>query len=83
VLIASAGDDGTIRLWGKMRREDRTVLPGHTGKVRAVAFGPGRLFASVGDDKIVRLWEGFSDEDVRPRNLGGAAKGLECVAISP
>ncbi|MEM7160573.1 MAG: hypothetical protein AAF799_47490, partial [Myxococcota bacterium] len=54
--LASAGDDGTVRVW---RASDGTLLhtlEGHRGWVRGVcAVGDDRL-ASAGDDGTVRLW---------------------------
>src|SRR3954451_18176881 len=60
--IASAGDDGTVRVWDLTPKGNRYVLSGHTGKVRAVATGPMWPLASVGDDKSIRLWAGFTDD---------------------
>jgi WD40 repeat protein len=56
--LASAGDDGTVRLWSLRTRGQVGLLRGHRGVVRAVAFDPRRkdVLASAGDDWTVRLW---------------------------
>lgn len=60
-ILASAGDDATIRLWNSSDR--RTIQPigqpltGHTNKVRALAFSPnGKILASGSDDCTIILW---------------------------
>jgi WD40 repeat protein/serine/threonine protein kinase len=79
-LVASAGDDGSIKLW----RLDRTVgrwapdrkLLGHRGSVRSVAFHPKRddLLLSAGEDGTVRLWrpaaEGWSTTVLNDQSHG-------------
>ena len=58
-LLASAGDDGTVRLWDPASGDPiGEPLTGHTDAVCAVAFSPdGTLLASAGDDGTVRLWD--------------------------
>lgn len=53
--LASAADDGTVRLWDGPHC--RAVLTGHAGRVTALAFGPHGLIASGSDDRTVRVWE--------------------------
>ena len=60
-LLASVGDDGTVRLWNISDPAAPTLasgpLTGHNGPVTEVAVAPdGSLLASAGDDGTVRLW---------------------------
>jgi WD40 repeat protein len=57
-LLATAGRDGTVRLWDPAVGEHRHTLTGHDGAVLGVAFSPaGRLLATAGRDRTVRLWD--------------------------
>ncbi|MGH3614999.1 MAG: trypsin-like peptidase domain-containing protein [Pseudonocardia sp.] len=63
-LLASAGDDHTVRIWDPATGAARHVLEGHTGWVSAVCpiRVEGReLLASAGDDRTVRTWDPASD----------------------
>ena len=56
--LASAGLDGTIRLWDVASGKEKLALGGFTGAVRSVAFSPdGKTLASAGLDPTVRLWD--------------------------
>ncbi|MFF3109142.1 helix-turn-helix domain-containing protein [Kitasatospora sp. NPDC057904] len=56
--VASAGADGTVRLWDAVTGAATAVLSGHGGQVLGVAFSPdGRSVASSGTDRTVRLWD--------------------------
>jgi WD40 repeat protein len=80
-LLATASNDGTVRLWNLRDHREIGVLTGHTGAVNSVAFGPDGTMATVGNDKTVRLW------DVRQRReiavLTGHTAAVRSVAFSP
>jgi WD40 repeat protein len=57
-LLASAGQDHTIRLWDPTTLKRLSILPRHTDEVNCVAFSPdGKMLASASEDKTVRLWD--------------------------
>jgi WD40 repeat protein/energy-coupling factor transporter ATP-binding protein EcfA2 len=83
-MLASAGDDRTVRLWDvRTHKPLGAPLRGHAGAVSTVAFSTdGRMLASAGDDRTVRLW------DVRTHKpLGAPLRGhsgaVSSVAFSP
>ncbi|GAB2607791.1 hypothetical protein GCM10027168_45910 [Streptomyces capparidis] len=55
--LATAGSDGTVRLWRTADRGQAAVLTG-PGRVRAIAFDPrGRTLAATSTEGPVRLWD--------------------------
>jgi WD40 repeat protein len=64
--LASAGDDGTVRVWSPSSSAKARVLEGHRGSVRSVAFdAQGQRLASAGDDGTVRIWSLSSNAEAR------------------
>ncbi|MER5758514.1 WD40 repeat domain-containing protein [Streptomyces sp. NPDC002082] len=62
VLLATAGNDGTLRIWDPATGEETTdPLTGHEGAVYSVAafvgWGGQTLLASGGEDGTVRIWD--------------------------
>ena len=82
VILASGGEDGTIRRWDA---ETGTLvgepLTGHTGAVRALTAwtGPdGSILASGGEDGTIRRWDAETGTLVREPLTGhtGAVRAL-------
>ena len=56
-LLATAGDDLTVRIWDAVTGRHLHALAGHTRRIWSLAFAPsGDLLASAGDDGVVILW---------------------------
>ncbi|PSN05703.1 hypothetical protein C7293_31690, partial [filamentous cyanobacterium CCT1] len=54
--LASASDDGTVKLWN-ISGELLQTLTGHTDPVNDVSYAPnGEMLASASDDGTVKLW---------------------------
>jgi hypothetical protein len=80
--LASASDDGTVKLWDVASGQEQSTLKGHTGWVWSVAFSPdGTRLASAGDDETVKLWDLASGQE--PTTLKGHTGRVRSVAFSP
>ena len=57
-LLASAGDDRTVRVWDVRQRKQLSCLVGHADWVSAVTFlGDNATLASAGADRTILVWE--------------------------
>jgi WD40 repeat protein len=80
-LLASAGQDKTIRLWEPTSGKLLGELKEHNDEVNYVVFSPdGTLLASAGDDRSAKLW------DARAQKVRWSLRGRDkvvAVAFSP
>jgi WD40 repeat protein len=86
-IIASASEDGTVRLWDRATRRERRVLR-HPAAVRALACtpagAPGNWCLSAAADGVARLWDLDKDSQTPLRQLQGPHHGaLTYVAFGP
>ena len=78
--IASASDDGTIKLWS-LKGELRRTLTGHQAGVVDVRFSPdGQYLASASLDHTIRLWQADGEFI---RSLETASASVTSVSFSP
>jgi WD40 repeat protein len=62
--LATAGDDGVVRLWDTRSGRLRNAFTGHTRRVWCVAYSPdGKTVATAGEDGTVRLWDPARRQD--------------------
>lgn len=55
--LASAGADGTVKIWDAHTGDETHSLTGHKGAIWSIAYSPdGVLLASGGEDGLVQIW---------------------------
>ncbi|KAF3060153.1 hypothetical protein CFAM422_011483 [Trichoderma lentiforme] len=57
-IVASASEDGIIRLWDVTTGAHRQTLVGHSERVTEIFFSPdSKLITSASNDHTIRLWD--------------------------
>lgn len=80
--LASAGDDGTVRVWDAGTAKELARLEGHKGGVRAVVWHPdGTQLASAGSDGTVRVWDVVTAKELA--RFEGHTKAVYALAWNP
>jgi WD40 repeat protein len=55
--LATAGHDGTVRLWDPASRRERGCFDWRIGKVDAVAFSPDGMTIAAGGESDIIIWD--------------------------
>jgi WD40 repeat protein len=80
--LATASEDGTVRIWDAATGEHRATLVGHTDRVTAVAVAPnGTWLATASEDGTVRIWDAATGE--HRATLVGHTDWVTAVAVAP
>jgi WD40 repeat protein/tRNA A-37 threonylcarbamoyl transferase component Bud32 len=80
--VATASQDGDIRLWDLETQKLLRRFEGATGVVRALAFGAnGHRLAAAGADGTARVWD--ADTGRLADSLPGLKRMIEAVAFVP
>lgn len=81
-MVASAGEDHTVKLWDTRTWQLVATLSGHTDTVTNVAFSPdGRTLASACADHSIKLWDPVGRREVAM--LTGHTNVVNALAFSP
>ncbi|GAB4183776.1 MAG: AAA-like domain-containing protein [Coleofasciculaceae cyanobacterium] len=79
-MIASANQDGTIKLWS-IEGKELITLTGHSKQVTSVSFSPdGKTIASASNDDTIKLW---SIQGRELMTLTGHGKRVNSISFSP
>lgn len=82
--MATASDDGNVRLWDTVTGDQLQPLEGHTNQVSAMAFAPDATVLATGGgclDNTIRVWR--CSDGVLLRTIPAHTNGLNVLAISP
>jgi WD40 repeat protein len=86
-LLASGGEDRTVRIWDRKTGHCLLRLQGHSARIWSVVFSPdNRLLISAGHDQTIRIWD---IQDIRDRGrerclnvLGGDVGWIWSISLS-
>jgi len=80
--LASAGQDGTVKVWDTATGQETLTLKGHTRPFNSVAFSPdGKRLASASGDGTVKVWDAGTGQETL--TLKGHTAVVWGVTFSP
>merc|ERR1712096_179770 len=84
--LASASDDGSIKLWDAVTGQElqQSPLSGHNGPISSVAYSPdGTTLASASFDGTIKLWDAATGQELQQSPLSGHSDIVFSVTYSP
>ena len=82
IILASGGEDKTVRLWDTEQRAKIATLKGHEAAVAAVAFSPdGKTLATGDAGKVIKLWDVNAQRE--RATLIGHTNGISALTFTP
>jgi WD40 repeat protein len=79
--LASASDDGTIRLWDVTTHTEIGRLEGSSRYVTALCLLPDGRLASASDDRTIRLWDVTTHTEIG--RLEGSSRYVTALCLLP
>ncbi|WP_454620412.1 caspase family protein [Bradyrhizobium cenepequi] len=80
-LIASGGNDKSVKIWNAENGSLIQTLKGHTDRVWAIAISPdGKFIVSGSNDKSIKIWDASTGTLIR--TLQGHTESVLSLAIS-
>jgi WD40 repeat protein/serine/threonine protein kinase len=85
-IVATAGDDQTVRLWNAKTGEELFALRGHANRLSALAFDPSRpapnwRLISADHEGMIKVWDAATCQGFRP--LRGHENQVLHIAFDP
>ncbi|MFB2921116.1 NB-ARC domain-containing protein [Aerosakkonema funiforme] len=80
-ILASGGEDNTVKLWDISSGKCLKILAGHKSWVQSVAFSPDEKILACGSEGLIRLWNVESGEYFQTWEIGGS--WVFSIAFSP
>lgn len=82
-ILASGGDDGTIRLWDVSSGQCRQVGSCHSRGVFSVSFSPqGTMLASGSKDETIKLWDVSTGECLKTLRSLRPYEGMNITGVT-
>jgi WD40 repeat protein len=80
--LASAGADGSVKIWDYDAQKLVRTLTGHAGPLFSVAYShDGGWLASAGEDGAIRLWDAATGRQIA--TWKAHEKRINCIRFSP
>ncbi|AFZ24332.1 WD40 repeat-containing protein [Cylindrospermum stagnale PCC 7417] len=81
-LLATAGDDQTVRIWDANTGVCLNILTGHSNRVWSVKFSPdGEMLASASHDETIKLWNVRTGECCKTLQAPRPYEGMNIAGV--